>query len=202
MANRARRKISSLGSRCLFLAVDPLPHRYRFSRICWENGRSRRDETKSCCGGAKRNQASQQCRRLLAVAVSHHAVTLGGVPQRRNRIDRKGLVLKEPGKTYHMGPIFTGGHDWPSGAYNPKTNVMPLQNLCFDTTPRADRDPAPQFVYNARPAWHKDKAGRRCGGDRQTLRSYARDELLARARDCRRPRVQRILRSASSRARR
>jgi hypothetical protein len=27
---------------------------------------------------------------------------------------------------------------------------MPLQSLCFDTTPRADRDPAPQFVYNAR----------------------------------------------------
>jgi hypothetical protein len=51
----------------------------------------------------------------------------------------------------------TGGRDWPSGAY-------PLQNLCFDTTPRADRDPAPQFVYNvtsvARFAPGKDKAGR------------------------------------------
>jgi hypothetical protein len=47
-----------------------------------------------------------------------------------------------------VGPIFTGGGDWPSGAYNPKTKVMfmPLQNLCFDTTPRADRDLAPQFV--------------------------------------------------------
>jgi alcohol dehydrogenase (cytochrome c) len=89
------------------------------------------------------------------------------------KIDPKGLVtvnedivLKEPGKTYHMCPTFTGGRDWPSGAYNPKTNVMfiPLQNLCFDTTPRADRDPAPQFVYNvtsvARLAPGKDKAGR------------------------------------------
>jgi alcohol dehydrogenase (cytochrome c) len=41
---------------------------------------------------------------------------------------------------------------------------MPLQNLCFDTTPRADRDPAPQFVYNvtnvAKFAPGKDKAGR------------------------------------------
>src|ERR1700681_4685410 len=89
------------------------------------------------------------------------------------KIDGKGLVtvnesvvLKEVGKTYHMCPTFTGGRDWPSGAYNPKTNVMfmPLQNLCFDTTPRADRDPAPQFVYNvnnvAKFASGKDKAGR------------------------------------------
>jgi alcohol dehydrogenase (cytochrome c) len=90
-----------------------------------------------------------------------------------DKIDGKGLVtvnenvvLKEVGKTYHMCPTFTGGRDWPSGAYNPKTNVMfmPLQNLCFDTTPRADRDPAPQFVYNvtnvAKFASGKDKAGR------------------------------------------
>jgi len=90
-----------------------------------------------------------------------------------DKIDGKGLVtvnenvvLKEVGKTYHMCPTFTGGRDWPSGAYNPKTNVMfmPLQNLCFDTTPRADRDPAPQFVYNvtnvAKFAPGKDKAGR------------------------------------------
>src|SRR5216684_2265901 len=90
-----------------------------------------------------------------------------------DKIDGKGfvtvnesVVLKEVGKTYHMCPTFTGGRDWPSGAYNPKTNVMfmPLQNLCFDTTPRADRDPAPQFVYNvtnvAKFAAGKDKAGR------------------------------------------
>jgi alcohol dehydrogenase (cytochrome c) len=90
-----------------------------------------------------------------------------------DKIDGKGLVtvnenvvLKEVGKTYHMCPTFTGGRDWPSGAYNPKTNVMfmPLQNLCYDTTPRADRDAAPQFVYNvnnvAKFASGKDKAGR------------------------------------------
>jgi alcohol dehydrogenase (cytochrome c) len=89
------------------------------------------------------------------------------------KIDAKGfvtvnedVVLKEPGKTYHMCPTFTGGRDWPSGAYNPRTNVMfiPLQNLCYDTTPRADRDPAPQFVYNVnnvpRIAPGKDKVGR------------------------------------------
>jgi alcohol dehydrogenase (cytochrome c) len=90
-----------------------------------------------------------------------------------DKIDGKGfvtvnenVVLKEVGKTYHMCPTFTGGRDWPSGAYNPKTNVMfmPLQNLCYDTTPRADRDAAPQFVYNvnnvAKFASGKDKAGR------------------------------------------
>ena len=89
------------------------------------------------------------------------------------KIDNKGLVtvnenvvLKEVGKTYHMCPTFTGGRDWPSGAYNPKANVMfmPLQNLCYDTTPRADRDAAPEFVYNvnnvAKLATGKDKAGR------------------------------------------
>jgi alcohol dehydrogenase (cytochrome c) len=76
------------------------------------------------------------------------------------------VVLKEIGKTYHMCPTFTGGRDWPSGAYNPKTNVMyiQLQNLCYDTTPRADRDPAPEFVYNvnnvAKLAAGKDKVGR------------------------------------------
>ena len=43
------------------------------------------------------------------------------------KIDNKGLVtvnenvvLKEVGKTYHMCPTFTGGRDWPSGAYNPE----------------------------------------------------------------------------------
>jgi alcohol dehydrogenase (cytochrome c) len=90
-----------------------------------------------------------------------------------DKIDNKGLVtvnenvvLKEVGKTYNMCPTFTGGRDWPSGAYNPKANVMfmPLQNLCYDVTPRADRDAAPEFVYNvnnvAKLAPGKDKAGR------------------------------------------
>src|SRR6266704_1803471 len=89
------------------------------------------------------------------------------------RIDPKGLVtvnedavLKEVGKTYHMCPTYGGGRDWPQGAYNPKANVMyvPLSNLCIDSTSRADRGPAPQFVYNTtnvgKFATGKDKVGR------------------------------------------
>ncbi len=89
------------------------------------------------------------------------------------RIDPKGLVtvnenavLKEVGKTYHVCPTYNGGRDWPSGAYNPKSNVMymPLTNLCIDTTARTDRGPAPQFVYNTtnvgRFPTGKDKVGR------------------------------------------
>src|SRR2546425_9685481 len=41
---------------------------------------------------------------------------------------------------------------------------MPLTNLCLDTTARADRGPAPQFVYNTNNvgkfATGKDKVGR------------------------------------------
>jgi alcohol dehydrogenase (cytochrome c) len=89
------------------------------------------------------------------------------------KISGKGLVtvnenavLKEVGKTYHVCPTYGGGRDWPSGAYNPKTNVMytPLSNVCIDSTARADRDPAPQFVYNTtnvgKFASGKDKVGR------------------------------------------
>src|SRR6266404_2952295 len=89
------------------------------------------------------------------------------------RIDPKGLVtvnenavLKEVGKTYHVCPTYNGGRDWPQGAYNPKANVMyvPLSNLCIDSTSRADRGPAPQFVYNTtnvgKFATGKDKVGR------------------------------------------
>jgi alcohol dehydrogenase (cytochrome c) len=89
------------------------------------------------------------------------------------RIDPKGLVtvnenavLKEVGKVYNVCPTFNGGRDWPSGAYNPKTNVMYVQllNLCTDLSARADREPAPQFVYNvnnvAKFAPGKDKVGR------------------------------------------
>src|SRR5947199_2982468 len=46
------------------------------------------------------------------------------------KVDPKGFVtvneaavLKEVGKVYHVCPTFNGGRDWPSGAYNPKTNV-------------------------------------------------------------------------------
>jgi alcohol dehydrogenase (cytochrome c) len=76
------------------------------------------------------------------------------------------VVLKEVGKTYQMCPTYMGGRDWPSGAYSPKTNVMyiQLQNLCFDTQARTDRDPAPQFVYNTLNTYKfapgKDKVGR------------------------------------------
>src|SRR5207237_8907231 len=73
------------------------------------------------------------------------------------KVDPKGFVtvnenavLKEVGKYYHVCPTFNGGRDWPSSAYNPKSNVMYVQllNLCIDLRARADREPAPQFVYN------------------------------------------------------
>jgi alcohol dehydrogenase (cytochrome c) len=76
------------------------------------------------------------------------------------------VVLKEVGKTYDVCPTYLGGRDWPSGAYNPKANVMfmPLTNLCIDSTARTDRGPAPEFVYNTtnvvRFAAGKDKVGR------------------------------------------
>jgi alcohol dehydrogenase (cytochrome c) len=90
-----------------------------------------------------------------------------------DKIDGKGLVtvnenvvLKEVGKTYFMCPTYNGGRDWPSGAYNPKTNVMYFQlaNLCTDTKARTDRESAPQYTYNtqndAKFAPGKDKVGR------------------------------------------
>jgi alcohol dehydrogenase (cytochrome c) len=90
-----------------------------------------------------------------------------------SKVDGKGqvtvnenVVLKEVGKVYQMCPTYMGGRDWPSGAYNPKNNIMyiQLQNLCFDTQARADRDPAPQFVYNTLNKYKfapgKDKVGR------------------------------------------
>ncbi|HMH63639.1 MAG TPA: PQQ-binding-like beta-propeller repeat protein, partial [Bradyrhizobium sp.] len=75
-------------------------------------------------------------------------------------------VLKEVGKYYHVCPTFNGGRDWPSSAYNPKSNVMYVQllNLCIDLRARADRDAAPQFVYNVdantKFASGRDKVGR------------------------------------------
>jgi len=76
------------------------------------------------------------------------------------------VVLKDVNKVYQICPTFNGGRDWPSGAYNPKTNLMfmALSNACQDTQPVGDREPAPQYVYNvrnvARFARDKDKAGR------------------------------------------
>jgi alcohol dehydrogenase (cytochrome c) len=89
------------------------------------------------------------------------------------KVDPKGFVtvneaavLKEVGKFYHVCPTFNGGRDWPSSAYNPKSNVLYVQllNLCIDLKARADRDPAPQFVYNVdantKFASGRDKVGR------------------------------------------
>jgi alcohol dehydrogenase (cytochrome c) len=89
------------------------------------------------------------------------------------KIDEKGLVSVNPDvvlsdvtKTYQVCPTFGGGRDWPMGAYNPKTNTMfmPLSNACLNITPRTDRGPSPEFVYNTTnvgrfPAG-KDKVGR------------------------------------------
>ena len=88
-------------------------------------------------------------------------------------IDRKGLVkvnedvvLKDVNKTYQVCPTFGGGRDWPMGAYNPKTNLMfmPLSNACLNITPRTDRGPSPEFVYNTTNVGRfppgKDKVGR------------------------------------------
>ena len=53
------------------------------------------------------------------------------------RIDGKGLVtvnedvvLKDVNKTYQVCPTYSGGRDWPKGAYNPRSNIMymPLSN--------------------------------------------------------------------------
>jgi len=89
------------------------------------------------------------------------------------RIDGKGMVsvneamvLSDVNKTYRICPTYSGGRDWPMGAYNPKMNVMffPLNNACIDSTPRTDREAAPQFLYNtmnvARFPEGKDKVGR------------------------------------------
>jgi alcohol dehydrogenase (cytochrome c) len=104
------------------------------------------------------------------------------------------IVLKEAGPDLSIGPTFTGGRDWPSGGYNPKTNAMfiPLQNLCFDTVPRwpiAIR--RRNFVSNVPPLGTRQRAVNAISAETgKTLWSYPRDELLARAWDCRRSRVQ------------
>src|SRR4029077_19913994 len=67
------------------------------------------------------------------------------------KVDPKGFVtvneaavLKEGGKFSHVCPTLNGGRDWPSSAYNPKSNVLYVQllNLCIDLKARAARDPA------------------------------------------------------------
>src|SRR5881409_1957405 len=89
------------------------------------------------------------------------------------KIDGKGLVsvneasvISDVNKTYRICPTFTGGKDWPMGAYNPKTNMMfmPLSNACIDETARTDREAKPEFVYNTTNVAHfppgKEKVGR------------------------------------------
>ncbi len=76
------------------------------------------------------------------------------------------VVLKDVNKVYQICPTYGGGRDWPSGAYNPESNLMfmALSNACLDSQARADREPAPQYVYNvrnvARFARDKDQVGR------------------------------------------
>jgi len=76
------------------------------------------------------------------------------------------MVLSDVNKTYPICPTYSGGRDWPMGAYNPKMNVMfmPLYNSCIDSKPRTDREAKPEFVYNtanvARFPEGKDKVGR------------------------------------------
>lgn len=90
-----------------------------------------------------------------------------------SRIDPKGLVtvnedsiLKDVDKTYRICPTYSGGRDWPMGAYNPKTNVMfvPLFNACIDSKARTDREIDAKYVYNTTNTLRfpdgKDKAGR------------------------------------------
>ena len=45
-------------------------------------------------------------------------------------------VFTGPGQTVHVCPAFTGGKNWPEGAYSPRTGLMymPLQNICSDVT--------------------------------------------------------------------
>jgi alcohol dehydrogenase (cytochrome c) len=76
------------------------------------------------------------------------------------------VVISDVNKTYRICPTFTGGRDWPMGAYNPKTNLMfmPMSNACIDETARTDREAKPEFVYNTTNVAQfppgKDKVGR------------------------------------------
>ncbi len=89
------------------------------------------------------------------------------------KIDEKGavsinqdVVLADVTKTYQICPTFGGGRDWPMGAYSPKSNIMfmPMSNACLNITPRTDRGPSPEFVYNTTNIGRfppgKDKVGR------------------------------------------
>ncbi|MGD9739109.1 MAG: pyrroloquinoline quinone-dependent dehydrogenase [Bauldia sp.] len=59
-------------------------------------------------------------------------------------------VLDDPGEEIFFCTSFTGGRDWPSGAYDPTRNTMfmPTTDNCTYLSARMDREPAPNFVYN------------------------------------------------------
>jgi alcohol dehydrogenase (cytochrome c) len=88
------------------------------------------------------------------------------------QIDTKGLVtvnedtvIKEVGKVYHVCPTHMGGRDWPSGAYDPRSNIMYIQlsNLCTNTA-AVNRKAEPKYMYNSQSvnilSDGKDKVGR------------------------------------------
>jgi alcohol dehydrogenase (cytochrome c) len=76
------------------------------------------------------------------------------------------VVMKEFNKAYRICPTYTGGRDWPMGAYNPKSGLMymPMSNLCHNSTARSDRPSTPANGYNTTNvpmlAAGKDKVGR------------------------------------------
>jgi hypothetical protein len=99
--------------------------------------------------------------------MSHHAVTLGGLPQRRNRIDRKRLVtvnedivLKEPDKTYPWARPLWADATGRAAAIIPRQTRCSCHctTLCFDTVPRADRDSANAIRLQVRPLGTRQSA--------------------------------------------
>jgi hypothetical protein len=89
-----RRKISSLAARRLFRGVDA---RWRFGCCCRET--SERNETERLLRWCKTHQASFAA---SAGSESHHAVTLGSLPQRRNL--RQIVLLPDVPATFGKSP--------------------------------------------------------------------------------------------------
>ncbi len=60
------------------------------------------------------------------------------------------VVLDEAGETVTFCTTYSGGRDWPSGAYDPVRNIMiqPTANLCTQSTSRTDREGVPGNGYN------------------------------------------------------
>ncbi|MCC6737000.1 MAG: PQQ-binding-like beta-propeller repeat protein [Bauldia sp.] len=93
----------------------------------------------------------------------YESINGDGVPTMNREV-----VLDEPGEEVFFCSSFTGGRDWPSGAYDPTRNVMfmPTTDNCTYMSARMDREPAPNFVYNTttrgvlNPAKDNDNTGR------------------------------------------